>query len=146
MRKIVRSLYESARDVARNLGGAPEYLRSRKDWNKVEILFAHPKRNLKLERLRGPHRASDESHLAAAAQIAQDGDGSLPAATGNHGIIAASRRGPRGPRGRKHYLTIAICRWIERFRIRIFQHNWPTGDIDRPRLTLAPTMLSCRFL
>jgi len=70
MRKVSRSVHESARDVARNLEGAPEYLQSRKDRKKVEMLFAHLKRILKLDRLRlrGPSGASDEFHLAAAAQ------------------------------------------------------------------------------
>jgi hypothetical protein len=70
MRKVVRSVHENARDVARNLEGTPEYLQSRKDRKKVEMLFAHLKRILKLDRLRlrGPSGASDEFHLAAAAQ------------------------------------------------------------------------------
>jgi transposase len=70
MRKVSRSVHESARDVARNLEGTPEYLQSRKDRKKVEMLFAHLKRILKLDRLRlrGPSGASDEFHLAAAAQ------------------------------------------------------------------------------
>jgi hypothetical protein len=70
MRKVVRSVHESARDVARNLAGTPEYLQSRKDRKKVEMLFAHLKSILTLDRLRlrGPSGASDEFHLAAAAQ------------------------------------------------------------------------------
>jgi len=70
MRKVSRSVHESARDVARNLEGTPEYLQSRKDRKKVEMLFTHLKRILKLDRLRlrGPSGASDEFHLAAAAQ------------------------------------------------------------------------------
>lgn len=70
MRKVSRSVHESARDVARNLEGTPEYLQSRKDRKKVEMLFAHLKRILMLDRLRlrGPSGASDEFHLAAAAQ------------------------------------------------------------------------------
>ena len=38
--------------------------------NKVEMLFAHLKRILRLDRLRlrGPHGARDEFHLAATAQ------------------------------------------------------------------------------
>ena len=43
---------------------------SRRERKKVEMLFAHLKRILKLERLRlrGPNGARDEFHLAAAAQ------------------------------------------------------------------------------
>jgi transposase len=69
-RKIARSVHESARDVARNIAKTDEYQRSRKLRKKVEILFAHLKRILKLRRLRlrGPNGARDEFHLAAAAQ------------------------------------------------------------------------------
>ena len=51
-RKIARSIYESARDVARTVCTTPAYERSRKDRKKVEMLFAHLKRILKLDRLR----------------------------------------------------------------------------------------------
>ena len=46
------------------------YLVSRRQRKKVEMLFAHLKRILKLDRLRlrGPNGAKDEFHLAAAAQ------------------------------------------------------------------------------
>lgn len=44
--------------------------RTRRERKKVEMLFAHLKRILRLDRLRprGPNGARDESHLAAAAQ------------------------------------------------------------------------------
>ena len=69
-RKVSRSVHETARDAVRNLEGTPEYLQSRRDRKKVEMLFAHLKRILKLDRLRlrGPSGAKDEFHLAAAAQ------------------------------------------------------------------------------
>lgn len=51
-RKITRHLNEAARDVARQVATAPAYLQSRKDRKKVEILFAHLKRILRLDRLR----------------------------------------------------------------------------------------------
>jgi hypothetical protein len=43
---------------------------SRRQWKKVEMLFAHLKRILKLDRLRlrGPNSAKDEFLLAATAQ------------------------------------------------------------------------------
>ena len=46
------------------------WLVSRRERKKVEMLFAHLKRILKLDRLRlrGPNGARDEFHLAAAAQ------------------------------------------------------------------------------
>lgn len=70
IRKITRSIHEAARDVARRIAGTPEYLRSRCERKKVEMLFAHLKRILKLDRLRlrGLSGASDEFTLAAAVQ------------------------------------------------------------------------------
>ena len=65
-----RSVHEEARDVARGLAGTPDYLRSRRERKKVEMLFAHLKRILRLNRLRlrGPSGAKDEFLLAAIAQ------------------------------------------------------------------------------
>jgi transposase len=69
-RKIARSIHESARDVARELANTDGYKQSRKDRKKVEMLFAHLKRILKLDRLRlrGRSGAHDEFLLAATAQ------------------------------------------------------------------------------
>ena len=69
-RTIVRSIHENARDMARRIAKTPEYKRSRRQRKKVEILFAHLKRILKLDRLRlrGLSGASDEFLLAASAQ------------------------------------------------------------------------------
>lgn len=69
-RKITRSIHESARDVARRIATTDAYKQSRKDRKKVEILFAHLKRILKLDklRLRGFSGARDEFLLAATAQ------------------------------------------------------------------------------
>jgi transposase len=69
-RKITRSIHEEARDVARRLALTPAYERSRRERKKVEMLFAHLKRILKLDklRLRGPSGAQDEFLLAATAQ------------------------------------------------------------------------------
>jgi hypothetical protein len=70
MRKIARSVHESARDVARAVAKTEAYKQSRKDRKKVEMLFAHLKRILKLDqlRLREPNGARDEFLLAATAQ------------------------------------------------------------------------------
>jgi len=59
MRKVPRSIYESSRDVARNLRGTPDY-----------GFMPHLKAILKLDRLRlrGPCGANDEFLLAATAQ------------------------------------------------------------------------------
>jgi transposase len=69
-RKVPRSIYEGARDLARDIAKTEDYQTSRGQRKKVEMLFAHLKRILKLDRLRlrGPNGARDEFHLAATAQ------------------------------------------------------------------------------
>ena len=63
-------MHEAARDIVRNLRDTPEYLQSRRERKKIEMLFAHLKRILHLGRLRlrGPCGARDEFTLAASAQ------------------------------------------------------------------------------
>jgi hypothetical protein len=70
IRKIARSIHEDARDVARAIAMTDAYEQSGKDRKKVEMLFAHLKRILKLDklRLRGFSGAKDEFLLAATAQ------------------------------------------------------------------------------
>ena len=70
MRKIIRSIHERARDVARKIAKTAQYLQSRCERKKVEMLFAHLKRILRLDRLRlrGLSGARDEFLLAATAQ------------------------------------------------------------------------------
>jgi len=70
MRKITRSIHEASRDVARDIAKTDAYQQSRKDRKKIEMLFAHLKRILKLDklRLRGFSGAQDEFLLAAIAQ------------------------------------------------------------------------------
>ncbi|MFD0916528.1 transposase [Pseudahrensia aquimaris] len=69
-RKILRSINEGARDMAHDIAKTDAYVISRCQRKKVEMLFAHLKRILKLDRLRlrGPNGARDEFHLAATAQ------------------------------------------------------------------------------
>jgi len=69
-RKITRHVHEAARDVARAIAKTPAYERTRRDRKKVEMLFAHLKRILRLGRLRlrGPAGAQFEFTLAAIAQ------------------------------------------------------------------------------
>ena len=69
-RKVPRSIHEGARDLAREIAKTEEYRTSRHQRKKVEMLFAHLKRILRLDRLRlrGPCGARDEFHLAATAQ------------------------------------------------------------------------------
>src|SRR5947209_15349573 len=70
MREVPRSIYEQARDVARALAKTEAFERSRHDRKRVEMLFAHLKRILRLGRLRlrGPRGAQFEFTLAAIAQ------------------------------------------------------------------------------
>ena len=69
-RKIPRSIYEEARDVARALAKTEAFEQSCRDRKRVEMLFAHLKRILRLGRLRlrGPRGAQFEFTLAAIAQ------------------------------------------------------------------------------
>src|SRR5579863_1165128 len=69
-RRIPRSIYEEARDVARALAKTKAFAQSRRDRKRVEMLFAHLKRILRLGRLRlrGPRGAQFEFTLAAIAQ------------------------------------------------------------------------------
>jgi transposase len=69
-RYVPRSIYEGARDMAREIARSWEGRVSRRLRKKVEMLFAHLKRILKLDRLRlrGPNGARDEFILAATAQ------------------------------------------------------------------------------
>jgi len=69
-RKVLRSVHEGARDMARDIARTDAYQTSRKNRKKVEMLFAHLKRILRLGRLRlrGPCGAQDEFLLAATAQ------------------------------------------------------------------------------
>jgi transposase len=69
-RKVPRSIHEGARDMARQIAKSWEGQTSRRMRKKIEMLFAHLKRILKLDRLRlrGPNGARDEFLLAATAQ------------------------------------------------------------------------------
>jgi transposase len=69
-RIIPRSIYEEARDVARALAETEAFEQSRHKRKRVEMLFAHLKRILRLGRLRlrGPYGAQFEFTLAAIAQ------------------------------------------------------------------------------
>ena len=69
-RQIPRDIHEDARDVARALAKTEAFEQSRRNRKRVEMLFAHLKRILRLGRLRlrGPCGAKDEFTLAAIAQ------------------------------------------------------------------------------
>jgi len=69
-RKVPRDMNEAARDVARAIARTQQFAQTRRDRKKVEMLFAHLKRILRLGRLRlrGPRGAQFEFTLAAIAQ------------------------------------------------------------------------------
>jgi hypothetical protein len=69
-RRVPRSIYECARDLARSLAGTDAFEQSRHDRKRIEMRFAHLKRILRLDRLRlrGPRGAQDEFVLAAISQ------------------------------------------------------------------------------
>jgi uncharacterized protein with von Willebrand factor type A (vWA) domain len=69
-RKVPRSIHEGALDIARRIATSWQGRISRRLRKKVEMLFAHLKRILRLDRLRlrGPNGARDEFILAATAQ------------------------------------------------------------------------------
>ena len=70
VRKLPHSIHEGARDMAPQIAKSWEGRTSRRLRKKVEMLFAHLKLILKLDRLRlrGPSGARDEFLLAATAQ------------------------------------------------------------------------------
>ncbi len=67
---VAHCIEEGSRDLARELSQTDTYLDVQRRRKKVEMLFAHLKRIMKLDRLRlrGPNGAKDEFHLAATAQ------------------------------------------------------------------------------
>jgi hypothetical protein len=105
-RKVLRSIYEGARDRAREIAKSDAYQTSLYQRKKVEMLFAHLKRILRLDRLRlrGPFGARDEFHLAAIAQNLRKlaelipGPQAIPACCGHVARVrdcaAEYRRGP----------------------------------------------------
>ena len=69
-RKVLRSIHEGARNMARDITKSDAYVTASYARKKVEMLFAHLKRILRLDRLRlrGPNGAKDEFILAATVQ------------------------------------------------------------------------------
>lgn len=71
VRKIARSIYEASRDVARSISQSAYYQEvTSRERKKVEMMFAHMKRQLNFTRLRlrGLKSANDECVLVATAQ------------------------------------------------------------------------------
>lgn len=69
-RRLMRSVHEAARDVARDIRKTDAYMTSFIQRRKVEMLFAHLKRyiGVRMMRLRGPKGATEQFQLAATAQ------------------------------------------------------------------------------
>jgi hypothetical protein len=69
-RKTARSIHEDARDLARSLATTEAFAESSNERKKVEMLFGHMKKILKVDRLRlrGLSGARDEFLLTATAQ------------------------------------------------------------------------------
>ncbi len=69
-RKILRSVHEGARQMARDITKTDAYVTASYARKKVEMLFAHLKRIMRLDRLRlrGPNGAKDEFTIAATVQ------------------------------------------------------------------------------
>ena len=90
-RRIERNPFEPAREVARAIAKTDAYRQSRKDRKKVEMLFAHLKRILKLDRLRlrGFTGANDEFLMAATVQNLRRMAKWLAPDTQNGGLLPA---------------------------------------------------------
>jgi hypothetical protein len=95
-RKIARSVHEAARDKARAIAKTEAYAVSLRERKKVEMLFAHLKRILRLDRLRlrAPSGAKDEFLLAATAQNC----GNWQSSTRSDADLHMRRRGRTLPR------------------------------------------------
>ena len=89
-RRIPRSIYEEARDVARALAKTEAFERSRHDRKRVEMLFAHLKRIFRLGRLRlrGPCGALFEFHTGGnRAKPPQARKARRPTTAGHRGVL-----------------------------------------------------------
>ena len=96
-RKVPRSIREGARDMARDLALTDAHATSRRERKKIEMLFAHLKRILKLDRLRGPNGARDKFLLAATSQNLRKLAKLIPAPSQPAPGLHAPRRTPSAP-------------------------------------------------
>src|SRR5262245_14420996 len=114
---------EAAREVARAIARTQQFAQTRRDRKKVEMLFAHLKRILRLGRLRlrGPRGAQFEFTLAATAQNLRR-LGKLiarppPLAASDAACVACDNRGQHLPAARSRaggkpgINVAAIARW-----------------------------------
>ena len=103
-RKILRSIHEGARDMARDIAATGEYVVSRRQREKVEMLSAHLKRILKLDRLRpqgprSPRRVPPRSRRSEPQEARQIG----------RQQTATQSRVTRDGRRRRRNLTISVA-------------------------------------
>jgi hypothetical protein len=100
MRKVTRDIDEAVRDRVRALANTEAFRQSRRERKKVEMLFAHMKRILKLDRLRlrGLSGARDEVLLVATAQnlrkLAKYVERPLPGASNRLRCVSSRRLPP----------------------------------------------------
>ena len=133
VRKVPRSIYERARDVAQFLAGTEAFERSRHERKRIEMRFAHLKRILRLGRLRlrGPRGAQDGScggYRPEPETSGQAGDG--PAAA-RSACCAGSDRNQGCRRMSKKMNAREISRRQARDHRRFLQHYLPgTGVSD----------------
>jgi transposase len=130
-RKVPRSIHEQARDVARDIAKTDAYVRSRRERKKIEMLFAHLKRILRLNRLRlrGPFGARDEFLLAATAQNLRK----LAKL-----ILPPALSPPEHQRGSR---TLVSSIHPERLVRRLLQHNLPGAVVQCGYLRLETDSL-----
>jgi hypothetical protein len=122
-RKVPRSIYEGARDMARGIAKTDEGLALRRQRKKIEMLFPHLKRILRLDRLRlrGPNGARDEFHLAAPLRTS----GSSPSSFRCR--YQSQRQAGRHPADRRHS---TIAPHPRRGPRRLLQQNRRKADIS----------------
>jgi hypothetical protein len=142
-RKVLRSIYEPARDVARALAKTEAFAQSRRDRKKVEMLFAHLKRILRLNPLTParPERRSIRvyvgSHRSEPAPARQacgpPAAGCIRRALCVSVTLASSNR-----LSRRQYAasTGALCpkaqsKWAAPPKMRLLQQNRPEAEMGR---------------
>ena len=151
-RKILRSIYEEARDVARAVAKTKAFEQSCRERKRVEMLFAHLKRILRLGRLRlrGPRGAQFEFTLAAIAQnlrrlakLMRDRRPRSPRVLrerrvasklcGGRWYQSVKAAAPTGASGKNgpHQRSQSPCRGSRRSRRRLLQQNLPISAVSR---------------
>jgi hypothetical protein len=73
-RKVPRSIYENARDVARDIAKTEAYVTSRRERTRIEMLFAHLKRILRLAALEPSRMRPKTRPLGTSKQASANGE------------------------------------------------------------------------